>query len=173
MQHELIEALAPHVTNLIEAHASVLANATAPHTSAFIGKWDNAGWSGGLAFIGWFASIVIFLAYFPGSIRIIQTRQTFFLSSKMWILTMAALLAFVIFGGVLGGQAQLDKWGNGAIASGYALVIFDGISFILCGIILVYKIYNQKLAKKEGVTEQEINNRYLAQLEAKKPHAKK
>ncbi|GAA5414543.1 hypothetical protein [Ureaplasma ceti] len=145
---------------LTELASSV--NQALPHLST---HWDNAGWSGGLAFIGWFSSIVIFLAYFPGTIRIIMNHQTFFLSSKMWILTMAALLAFVIYGGLLGGQAKLDGWGNGAIASGYSLVIFDGISFILCGIILCYKIHNQKVAKQTGITEQQVCEDFLKNYE--------
>ena len=117
----------------------------------------------GLGIIGWISTIVIFVAYFPGTIKIIMSHQTFFLSMGMWIMTMCSLFCFVIYGGFLGGQAQMNHWGAGAEAAGYALVIFDGINFILCGIILLYKINNQHIARRDGISEQQVCENYLKQ----------
>lgn len=155
-----------HVLNFAN---TISASVPVSETHAYTSNPEH-GMGIGLAVVGWIASIVIFLAYFPGTWRIIKTHQTFFLSKSMWILTMCALLSFVIYGGFLGAQAQLDQWGPGAIAAGFALVVFDGINFILCGIILGYKIHNQAKAKRLNTTEQKICEDYLKNHPEKQHH---
>lgn len=130
-----------------------------------LGHYNSIAWNIGLGFIGWFSSIVAFFAYFPGTIRIMINRQTASLNSVMWWLMIVSLIALVIYGGCLGGQAQAGGWGPGAIASGYSMVVFDGISVFLCAVVIGYKIYNQHQAKLQNTTEQRICEIFIAKLE--------
>lgn len=101
-----------------------------------------------LALVGsWIATPVIFLAYLPGSIKAIKTRQTAGIGLVAFSILTFALLCLSIFGWLVVAVST-------NIAQDIAFAFFQTGSFLFSGSILIVKIINILKAKKIGVSEE-------------------
>ncbi len=97
-------------------------------------------------------AVLLFLSFLPGWINTVKTKDTSSMSLSMWIISVVGLTFLTLFYALGVGNTAT----NGDVSVQFLIVLIcEGLSLILSIYILIFKLWNMKMAKKLGISEKE------------------